>query len=96
MIMTASQNVTDSEQNWLTKQGFDPNTARWKFWVKNFIARREGDVELPPGVTEERRKVDLLRMAEQVDRIDKYTKQSGGILKAWANSVKQFTKDLRD
>jgi hypothetical protein len=80
--------LTDSEQNWLKKQGFSELTARWIFWAKNFINRRDYDGELPPGVIEDRRKVDLLRMAEKIDSIHRNTEDMPWLSKFIGNMFK--------
>jgi hypothetical protein len=90
-MATSNEQITDSEHNWLVKQGFDPNTARWKFWFKNFINRRDYDSAPPPGVLEERRKVDLYKMAEQVNRIEKNTKS---FAKVWRDLFRKGAGDI--
>jgi hypothetical protein len=84
-MATSNERITDSEHNWLVKQGFDPDTSRWKFWWQNFINRRNYDGDLPPGITDERRRVDLLKMAEKLDRIEEKTTLIEGVTHMFAS-----------
>ncbi len=66
-------------------------------WWKIHERRENADTPLPDGVVERRQLNDSLHeMNKKLDTIANETKKSTGILKSWANSVKQFAKDLRE
>ena len=87
--------LTDSESNWLKANKFITGTYQWVFWSKNFINRRDYHGPLPPGVLEERRKVDLYKMAEQMERIEKHTEEISGSFSSFWSGIGQMMAERK-
>ena len=90
----AKVDMTESEANWLKQNNINTD-YRIVFWLKQLRERRKFDGPLPDGVEEERRKVDLYKMAEQMERIEKHTEEISGSFSSFWSGIGQMMAERK-